>query len=169
MKDYSNASEQIQDISKTFSLGEKASKDTALRSLTSVMRNNVNTNFGQRAKLMDEMAVKQPDLPYAIAGQALNSPTPRGLQAAVAGGAGFYGAVNPATLAALPFASPRLMGEAAYGVGALSGQFENALSRLGVTPQQFTNALMMANQAGQSGNALSGGIGPRYDENGNLR
>lgn len=169
MKDYSNASEQISDISRTFSMGEKASKDTALRKLTSVMRNNVNTNFGQRAKLMDEMAVKQPDLPYAIAGQALNSPTPRGLQALMASGAGIYGYTNPSTLAALPLASPRLMGEAAYGAGALSGQFENALARLGVTPRQFTNALMMSNQAGQVGNALSGGIGPRYDENANLR
>jgi hypothetical protein len=168
MKDYSNASDQISDISKTFSLGEKASKDTALRKLTSVMRNNVNTNFGQRAKLMDEMAAKQPDLPYAIAGQALNSPTPRGLNQVVASGTLGYGAaINPTALAALPFASPRLMGEAAYGAGALSGQFENALLKLGVTPGQFVNALRALNQTG--GNALSGGIGPRYDENGNPR
>jgi hypothetical protein len=167
MKGYSNASEQIKDITKTFSLGEKSSKDTALRSLTSVLRNNVNTNFGQRAKLMDEMAVKQPDLPYAIAGQALNSPTPRGLNQAVAGGAVGYGAtINPAALAALPLASPRIVGEAAYGAGKISQGFENALLKLGLTPDQFVNALRALNQ---TGNALSGGIGPRYDENGNLR
>lgn len=168
MKDYANASDQIDDLTRTFSLGEKASKDASLRKLTSVMRNNVNTNYGQRAKLMDEMAAKQPDLPYAIAGQALNSPTPRGLNQIVASGAAGYGAViNPAALAALPFASPRIVGEAAYGAGRISGGFENALLRLGITPEQAINALRASNQMGNA--LLSGGIGPRYDENANLR
>lgn len=170
MKDYSNASEQINDISRTFSLGEKSSKDAALRKLTSVMRNNVNTNFGQRAKLMDEMAAKQPDLPYAIAGQALNSPTPRGLQSTVASGAGVYGAMtNPLTLAALPIASPRIVGETAYAAGKVSKKLAASLKRAGLTPKQLEIALRAANQAGQVSTPLRGGIGPRYDKNGNLR
>lgn len=167
MKGYANASDQIDDLTRTFSLGEKASKDTALRKLTSVMRNNVNTNYGQRTKLMDEMAAKQPALPYAIAGQALNSPTPRGLNQIVASGAAGYGAaINPAALAALPLASPRLVGEAAYGAGRMSGGFENALARLGITPDQMVNALRASNQTNA---LLSGGMGPRYDEYGNPR
>ena len=153
MRGYSQASDQIDDITKTFSLGEKASKDAALRKLTSVMRNNVNTNFGQRAKLMDEMAAKQPDLPYAIAGQALNSATPRGIQGGVLGaGAILNPAALPQIAAMAPITSPRIVGEAAYGAGRFGQEFGNALAKLGVTPEQFINALRSANQVG---NALS--------------
>lgn len=175
MKDYANASEQITDLTKTFSLGEKASKDTAIRKLTSVMRNNVNTNFGERARLMDVLAKKQPDLPNAIAGQALNSPTPRGLQGTVASLGAGYGAasVNPMALAMLPFASPRLVGEATYKVGQGVGAAEKVAKALKLPIKDIPKAALPAYVAGvlgQSANApLRGGIGPRYDENGKLR
>lgn len=175
MKDYSNASEQLKDLTKTFSLGEKASKDTAIRKLTSVMRNNVNTNFGERARLMDVLAKKQPDLPAAIAGQALNSPTPRGLQGTVASLGAGYGAasVNPMALAMLPFASPRLVGEATYKVGQGVGAAEKVAKALKLPIKDIPKAALPAYVAGvlgQSANApLRGGIGPRYDENGKLR
>lgn len=175
MKDYANASEQITDLTKTFSLGEKASKDTAIRKLTSVMRNNVNTNFGERARLMDVLAKKQPDLPNAIAGQALNSPTPRGLQGTVASLGAGYGAasVNPMALAMLPFASPRLVGEATYKVGQGVGAAEKVAKALKLPIKDIPKAALPAYVAGvlgQSANApLRGGIGPRYDENGQPR
>lgn len=175
MKDYANASEQITDLTKTFSLGEKASKDTAIRKLTSVMRNNVNTNFGERARLMDVLAKKQPDLPAAIAGQALNSPTPRGLQGTVASLGAGYGAasVNPMALAMLPFASPRLVGEATYKVGQGVGAAEKVAKALKLPIKDIPKAALPAYVAGvlgQSANApLRGGIGPRYDENGQPR
>lgn len=175
MKDYANASEQITDLTKTFSLGEKASKDTAIRKLTSVMRNNVNTNFGERARLMDVLAKKQPDLPAAIAGQALNSPTPRGLQNLVASAGVGYGAatVNPMALALLPFASPRLVGEATYKVGQGVGAAEKVARALKLPIKDIPKAALPAYVAGvlgQSANApLRGGIGPRYDENGQPR
>ena len=58
-----------------------------------------------------------------VAGQALNSPTPRGLQSVAATGAGLLGiGVNPAFLAALPFESPRLVGEAAHAAGRIAGR-----------------------------------------------
>ncbi len=124
MSDYSDASDQLNEISKTFSLGEKASQDTTLRKLQSVTRNNVNTNYGQRAKLMDVLAQKEPDLPNAIAGQALSSATPRGMAQRTAielGGAGVGAAamhfMDPLYLASLPFFSPRVVGEAAYAGG----------------------------------------------------
>lgn len=152
MKDYSQASDQIDELLKTFSLGDKASKDTALRKLTSVMRNNVNTNYGQRTQLMNALATKQPDLPYAIAGQALNSLTPRGLQSVMATGAGAYGALtNPLALAGLPMASPRVVGEAAYHAGRAYGK-ANALSKHG-----NRRGLLPVYAAGQGMNALSGG------------
>lgn len=171
MKDYAAASEQINDITKTFSLGEKASKDTALRKLTSVMRNNVNTNYGQRAKLMDELARKEPDLPYAIAGQSMNALAPRGLSSAPAAYAAYQGLTNPLAVAALPATSPRVVGEAAYGAGRAVGSIEDMANALHVSPTVFINALLSAygiKQATQP-QPLQGGIGPRYDDNGNLR
>ena len=149
MKEYSQASDQIDDITRTFSLGDKASKDTALRKLTSVMRNNVNTNYGQRAKIMDIMAVKEPDLPNAIAGQALNSLSPRGMSSLPALGSGIAAAMthNPALLLGLPASSPRIVGELSYGAGQAAGHV-NALAKYAPSSRAFHNALMTGYGAG---------------------
>lgn len=170
MRGYSQASDQLDDLTKTFSLGEKSAADTALRKLTSVMRNNVNTNYGRRAQLMDVMAAKEPDLPFAIAGQALNSATPRGLQGALAGFSGLASmAYNPAALAALPFTSPRLIGEAAHAVGMTERALRSAAKSAGVEPSAVAKALLGAYAAGSATEPLRGGIGPRYDDNANAR
>lgn len=132
MRDYSEASELIGEIQKSFSLGEKASKDTAMRKLQSLMRNNVNTNYGNRldlAKQLESSGGKE--LIPAIAGQAMSSATPRGLQGLAATGSAIAGLSNPAFLASLPFQSPRLMGEAAYKLGQGRGMAGNAMGLLG--------------------------------------
>lgn len=131
MKDYSEASELISEIQRSLVGGSKASADTAMRKLQSVMRNNVNTNYGNRLNLARELEQQggREILP-AIAGQAMSSAIPRGLQGAVASGAGLYGLTNPATLAALPFASPRLVGEAAYGAGRVAGKTGDTIASL---------------------------------------
>jgi len=118
MKSYSDATETIRDIEKSLSLGQKASADTSMRKLQSLMRNNVSTNYGQRQQLAKELEqVGGGEIMPALAGQALSELTPRGL-ARVGGGLAAGGAVlNPMSLAALPAASPRLVGEAAYGLG----------------------------------------------------
>lgn len=132
MKDYSEASELIGEIQKAFSMGEKASKDTAMRKLQSLMRNNVNTNYGNRLDLARELEAKGgKELLPAIAGQALSSATPRGLQGLAATGSAIAGLSNPAFLASLPVQSPRLVGEAAYGLGRMSGSTGNAMGLLG--------------------------------------
>lgn len=120
MKDYSQASEVLSEVERALSLGNKAAADTSMRKLQSLMRNNVNTNFGNRLDLAKTLEQKGADILPAVAGQSMSSWTPRGLAGLGATGAGF-GAVatsNPATLAALPFTSPRLVGEMAYGMGA---------------------------------------------------
>lgn len=120
MKDYESASRLTKEIERALSLGEKASTDTAVRKLQSLTRNNVSTNYGNRMKLADELEQSgSPNLMTKLSGQALNSLTPRGLQGATGGAATLYGMAtgNPAAMAALPFTSPRLMGEAAYGAG----------------------------------------------------
>ena len=137
MKDYSEATETIREIEKALSLGQKASADTSMRKLQSLMRNNVNANYGQRNQLAEllQPAGGQDFMP-ALAGQSVNSFVPRGLQQALSGtgGAGLVltGNVVPAAgLAAV--SSPRLMGEAFYGAGRLAGsvspQAQNALAR----------------------------------------
>ena len=144
MRGYAQASDQLDDLGKTFSLGENAAKDTAIRKLTSVMRNNVNTNYGRRAQLMDVLASKEPDLPNAIAGQAMNSPTPRGLGGQLtAGSAGLMGYYlsNPMAIPALAAASPRLVGEASHAAGQMVGSAEAIGRALNIDPALVANVL----------------------------
>ncbi|MBX9862919.1 MAG: hypothetical protein K2Y42_09225 [Hyphomicrobium sp.] len=166
MKAYSQASDQINDLSKTFSLGERAAPDTTARKLQSVMRNNVNTNYGRRTRLMEELARYEPDLPASLAGQAMSSPTPRGLQSLAAVGTGLTGlggatgvaAVNPMSLAALPFMSPRLMGEAAYATGTAGRMLESLSRKTGLSKEALAQILLGARGAGElsSASELSG-------------
>ena len=121
MKAYSEASDQIKEIERALSLGKKASVDTAMRKLQSLMRNNVQTNYGQRlnlAKQLEEAGGRQ--IMPAIAGQALSELTPRGLQRATSVptslGAFATGGL-PAAIAYGLASSPRVVGGAAYGAG----------------------------------------------------
>lgn len=118
MRGYAEASDNINEMRRTLSINDRASTDTTLRKLQSVMRNNVNTNYGQRQVLAEQLAQHQPNIMPALAGQALNSWEPRGL-ARMGANVSAVGSLmtNPTALAALPLASPRLVGEAAYGLG----------------------------------------------------
>jgi len=141
MQPYEEATRLERELQRALSLSDKASADTALRKLQSVMRNNVNANFGNRLKLVEslEEAGDYFLLPR-IAGQALNSPTPRGLQAVTATGTGITGMTNPGTLAALPMFSPRVMGEVSRVAGMTRGQLDRAFDKLpkrdALSPQQ---------------------------------
>ena len=164
MRDYSEASRQIIELEKSLSLGNNAGADTALRKLSSVMRNNVNTNYGARTAHLDELqtASGKPLVP-AVAGQAMNSWTPRGLSQiganmAVTGLAGNL--LSPWALATLPAQSPRLVGEAAHAAGRVSGPAikggrlaTNLMRRAGVTPRGLTTA---AYQSGRLQKELKG-------------
>jgi hypothetical protein len=147
MDEYSNASKQLNELTSTFSLGEKASTDTTMRKLQSVMRNNVNTNYGQRGKLLDVLARYEPELPNVIAGQSLSSVAPRGLArlGSVAGGV-LAGTTAPTALPLVLATSPRLVGEAAYAGGRTVG----AARRAGVTApnlQAIEQGLLQAGRA----------------------
>jgi hypothetical protein len=129
MKGYEEASKQIKEIERTLSLNPGASIDTALRKLQSVLRNNVNTNYGRRAELAEVLVnAGAPNLMQKLAGQALSSWTPRGLgklsaslgAEILAMSAGHMAAGPAGALTAgatLPFMSPRLMGELSYYTG----------------------------------------------------
>jgi hypothetical protein len=166
MKDYSESSDLIHEIERTLSLGQKASDDTALRKLQSLTRNNVITNYGQRTALAEQLAAQGgTELMPALAGQAMTSKLPRNLAAqGGAIGAGLAAFSNPYVVAAMPFMSPRLVGEAAYGTGALArgtrnfvAPVTNALaptvanaqrlaSQIPITAQQGRQATLAANQ-----------------------
>lgn len=148
MRRYSQASDKIKEMQQTFSISEKAAPDTTMRKLQSTMRNNVNTNYGRRGELLDELAKREPDLPNALAGQALNSATPRGLQGLTMGStipASFY---NPYAIAAAPAFSPRFVGEAAYATGKGAKLTTDVITKLG-GPVRVARALLASNAVGQ--------------------
>lgn len=147
MQDYERASDTIRDIEKSLSLGEKASVDTALRKLQSIMRNNVNTNYGRRlqlGQLLEENGATH--LMAALAGQQLNTWFPRGLGklAADFGVLGVAGhSLSPWALATAPFMSPRLMGETAHAAGRTIGRSlaygNRGLGRVGLSNRSLGN------------------------------
>jgi hypothetical protein len=151
MQAYSEATDLIREIEKTLSQGRNASVDTQMRKLQSIMRNNVNTNYGQRLSLAQqlEQAGGRKMLP-ALAGQALSNHAPRGLQGAssvptaLLAGSLFGSPVVPLSLAT---SSPRLMGEAAYGAGRVGKGLLDVQNRLPELdyPTMF-NLLYQANQ-----------------------
>lgn len=127
MADYAKASDQINDIQKTMSLGPNANVDTSVRKLQSALRDNVNTSYGRRADLADILSQNgAPQLLEKIAGQQLGAATPRGLGKLLTQGE-IGGAVmtalhgNPgmaaAALPAIALSSPRLVGEATFAAG----------------------------------------------------
>jgi hypothetical protein len=137
MKAYEEAITLEKEIARTLSLGDKASADTALRKLTSLGRNNVNTNYGYRldlAKALEQQGGR--DLMPAISGQTMSSWTPRGLTgqlgAPATAGAALMG--NPAMALALPFMSPRLVGEGSYRAGQLANLLQTGANKTAALP-----------------------------------
>jgi len=127
MRDYEEGLGLERELEKALSLNDKASADTAIRKLQSLTRNNANTSYAYRKELADVLRAETgTDLMPALAGQAMQSITPRGIQklvpsltagsglGALAAGAGPLSLIPIATL---PFQSPRVVGEAVYGAG----------------------------------------------------
>jgi hypothetical protein len=151
MKKYSEGLDYASELKKSLSIGNKASVDTSLRKLQSVMRDNVNTNYGNRVNYAEmlEQASGKPIMAQ-LAGQALSSPTPRGLQRLLPSvtGAGAF-TLDPMLLATLPAQSPRLMGEATILAGKASRPVIN-LANSG-TPEQRRIAKLLMMKAAQEG------------------
>lgn len=185
MADYEKAISIEKEIERALSLNKNASADTALRKLTSLARNNVNANYGYRldlAKALEQQG--NVDLLPSIAGQSMSATLPRGLAPQVAGAAAipsaiqsFASGVTPLSLAAAPFFSPRLMGEAAYGLGSAQRALQqSALSRnvmsptianaqrlasqVPMTPEQARLAALVASRAGAIQQQQNGLLGP---------
>jgi hypothetical protein len=159
MRDYEDALGLERELEKALNLGDKSSVDTALRKLQSLGRDNVNTSYAYRKDLADILRKETGvDLMPAVAGQSLNTLTPRGIQRLVPSltGGGAVGALaagaGPAALvplATLPLQSPRLVGEAVYGAGRASRPVLD-LANSG-TPEQRRLAKLLIMKAAEQG------------------
>jgi hypothetical protein len=124
MKAYQEASELTREIERALSISDKASADTGMRKLQSLMRNNANTNYGNRLDLAGQLeASGGREIMPALAGQALNSWTPRGLQSLATSTPAALATYTigglPAVAANAALTSPRLSGEMFYQAGKL--------------------------------------------------
>ena len=156
MNAYADASNNLQQLKQTMSLkGPNTNVDTAARKLLSGLRDNVNTNFGQRKALLDQLNQQNPNLIPTLAGMTLSSPTPRGLAAHMASGEAALAAIhNPALLLGLPLTSPKLVGYGAYGVGRAAGAAQPLAN---LTPS--AKMLGLLQQAGRVNNQIPGLLG----------
>jgi hypothetical protein len=135
MADYEKMSKELNEIEKTFSLGEKSSVDSAIRKLQSTLRNDANTNYGNRGKLMDELSRHgAQDVLPSLAGQTMNTWTPRGLQSVVPSATAGAALFHPSALLSLPLQSPRVVGNIGYGYGVAKGAIKSAIPDM--TPLQ---------------------------------
>jgi hypothetical protein len=149
MKNYSEGLDAASELKRTLSLKETNTADTALRKLQSVMRNDVNTNYGNRvnyAQMLEEASGKP--IMSELAGQSLSSFTPRGLQKLSATGLGGASVYNPTLLPLVVGSSPRLMGEATVLAGQAARPFIN-LANSGTQEQRNLAKLLMMRAAQQ--------------------
>lgn len=145
MKDYSNASDTLTELEKSLSLGNKANIDTSVRKLQSVLRNNANTNYGNRGELLNQLETKGGvDLMPSLAGQSLNSYLPRGMSGSITKGLSPLAAYsNPiGSLISAPAFSPRLVGEAAYKMGSAGRKLNNLTGGTSATLGRESNGLL---------------------------
>jgi len=150
MKNYSEGLETAAELKKTLSLGKNSSEDTALRKLQSAMRNDVNTNYGNRvdyAKMLEDASGKP--IMSELAGQSLSTWTPRGMQKLSASGLGGASFINPSLAPLVAMSSPRLMGEATVLAGQAARPVIN-LANSG-TPEQRKLAKLLIMRATQQG------------------
>lgn len=151
MEDYARSSDKIKEVTRTFSLGERATGDTASRKLQAATRDNANTSWRNRGELLNELATYEPGLPYAIAGQSLNALAPRGLVGrggVMAMGAGAIS--NPLNLMSLPAFSPKIVGEIVYFGGKAAGKIDDVAAQLGIDAATLRAAAQASFQAGRA-------------------
>jgi hypothetical protein len=128
MHGYEAATDLITQIEKELTANRDAPIGATLRKLQAVLRDNVATSYGYRAELADVLVnAGAPHLLEAIAGQAMEGWTSRGLGKMLAAGEAAYALTYSHDLhdfmravVLLGLSSPRLMGETASALGTAS-------------------------------------------------
>lgn len=139
MRDYERVAREAKQLETSFGLGDKTTNvEAAARKLQAAIgRNNANVSYGVRAGQVERLNELDPSgtIVPTLAGQTLSSARPRGLNAAVGLGAAIPAALtNPMTLFAAPAFIPRVMGEAAYGLGRMAGTGARGAEALAASP-----------------------------------
>ena len=130
MEAYETASKLERQLMQQLSLGSK-NASTTLKKLQSVLKNNVNTNFGARLQSFKNIkGIDDINLKERIAGSNLSSFTPTNIAGQTAPIMAGLTLANPITAAILPFMSPYLTGKAAQYFGKGSHAVKPALQTL---------------------------------------
>jgi len=150
MSDYMDATLQIQELDRTFSLnkGRTGKTDQALRKLQSIFRNNSNTNYGARIGNIQAIVDRNPDIMPALAGQMMSSDLPRGLDSLIPKGAGVgmmatatAGLYNPWMIPLMLSQSPKLMGNILYKAGSGLRSLDDIAGNMPTTALDFTGGI----------------------------
>lgn len=141
--EYAKSTDIIKEVEKALSLGDRASADTAIRKLTSILRENNDFRKSLVEKLQKASGT---DLKGMIAGTALSQITPRGLTARLMSEGGFFAGflVDPKFWAVLGMSSPRVTGEFLryIGLGRKGAQKAiNAIQKTGVVQPAVRQSL----------------------------
>lgn len=117
MEDYSNASNVLKDIRKELQGGYNATSVAKVRKLLNSQDNT------SKAKLIEILAEKNPDIPYMIAGQELHPLLPNNVRSYIANAASGIAAstINPGFIASFLASSPRVAGATQYVAGVPAG------------------------------------------------
>jgi hypothetical protein len=113
------------------------------------MRNNVQTNYGERVKMVKELErAGAKEIMPALAGQSLNEWLPRGMVGQLERAGGLYGMlVSPITTAiGATVASPRVTGTAAYGLGKIAGIKDKIARGIPLTLEEANQLAVMGSQ-----------------------
>lgn len=165
MAKYGSSAGNLKEASRVFSLGERATGQSAAQKLLGATRDQVPNNNGGKAAILDRLAEHDSTLPYQIAGQAAQSVLPRGLvargglMAHMLGGGAAALLAHPLTSipAAIGMAafSPRIVGNAVYYGGRMIGSVEDVAKAMKINPDTLRAMERGGYQAGQN-NALQG-------------
>jgi hypothetical protein len=151
MADYETSLALERELTKTLSLGDKTSLDTAMRKLQSLTRNNVATNYGNRLDLVNAMQdLTGQDIMGSLAGQAHNAWLPRGIGGQMGAGGTVLTAIasgHPELAALLLPQSPRLMGGLTYQGARAFGAAARGANALGMSSKNASLAALMAAEA----------------------
>lgn len=128
MKNWWEMENITNEIKKVLSVDSKASIDTQLRKLQSVMKDSSKNSY--KLDLVKKLNEYNSDILPALSGQGLSAIAPRGLGSSALGtGVGALGfTTNPTAFATLPAFSPRVVGETSY----LTGRLQELLNKMPV-------------------------------------
>lgn len=149
MSDYAEMSDQIDDITRGLSLGDKAMVETTFKKLTGAFKQN--NEF--RAQLIGELdKATGGKLLSKIAGQQLSSWTPRGLIGTLEGGAAGFSALSGGTgllplLGTMMATSPKLVGTLIRSLRLPASATESVLNLLNKIPKPLVGAGVVASRA----------------------